>query len=220
MSKRRERRGRTPLIDQAKIEAAVRRVARREPLGMRGVADELGVDVSTLYRHVGGVDALRQIAATLAAPSVKAWPKPEGESWQSWLRALAGAYRNALRDHPDLIDFAHTALDPDYERLEQATRILVGFGFETRAAGFAHGFIINTVVGYVHQERREEDLLDAGRPAAARFAQAVATDRGGARLSSLRSLDLGPKDFDADAAFERFLTYAIDGIAAQPGAPA
>ena len=35
----------------------------------------------------------------------------------------------------------------------------------------------------------------------------------------LRNVDFGPKDFDPDTAFERFLQYAIDGIAAQPGAP-
>jgi hypothetical protein len=215
----RARRGRTPALDAAKIAKAVGRVGRREGLSMRAVADELAVDVTTLYRHVGGVDALRQIGARLAAPSVSEWPSPQGETWQSWLTALARYYRRALRASPDLIEFAHSALDPDFARLEHATQILVGFGFRPRDAGFAHGFVINQVVGYVHQEQREAESSARGRSAVTRYVEALAADRATGRLDTLRRLALGPADFAPDAAFERFLRYAIDGIAAQPGAP-
>jgi hypothetical protein len=186
---------------------------------MRAVADALAVDVTTLYRHVGGVAALRQIGARLAAPTVADWPSPEGATWQTWLAQLARDYRSALRDNPDLVEFADSALDPDFERLEHATRILVGFGFDPRSAGFAHGFVMNHVVGYVRQEQREAESSAQGRSAAARYAQALAADRGQRRLTTLNSLALGPADFEPDAAFERFLRYAIYGIAAQPGAP-
>jgi AcrR family transcriptional regulator len=216
----RVRRGRPPALDAAKIASAVRRVRRREGLTMHAVADELGVDVTTLYRHVGGVEALRQLGARLAAPSVKDWPSPEGETWQGWLAGLARYYRSALRKSPDLIEFVHSALDPDFQRLEHATRILVGFGFEPRAAGFAHGFVMNHVVGYVHQEQREAELSAQGRSAVARFVQALVSDREVGRLVTLKNLALGAADFEPDAAFERLLQYAIDGIAAQPGAPA
>ena len=219
MSAARARRGRSPSLDPAKIARAVQRVHRRERLTMRAVSQELAVDLTTLYRHVGGVDALRQIGARLAAPTVQEWPSPERATWQSWLAELARYYRGALRAHPDLIEFAHSALDPDFERLEHATRILVGFGFEPRAAGFAHGFVINLVVGYVQQEEREAEQTARGRSAVARYVQALAADRGVGRLATLKSLELGAADFEPDAAFERFLRYAIDGIAAQPGAP-
>ena len=218
MTARKVRRGR-PSLDGARIASAVQRVRRRERLTMRAVSDELAVDLTTLYRHVGGVDALRQIGAQLAAPTIQEWPSPEGATWQSWLADLARYYRGALRSHPDLIEFAHSALDPDFERLEHATRILVGFGFEPRAAGFAHGFVINLVVGYVQQEEREAEQAASGRSAVARYVQALATDHGVGRLATLASLALGSADFEPDAAFERFLRYAIDGIAAQPGAP-
>lgn len=186
---------------------------------MRAVASELAVDITTLYRHVGGVDALRQIGARLAAPSVREWPSPEGATWQTWLAELARYYRRALRENPDLTEFAHSALDPDFERLEHATRILVGFGFAPREAGFAHGFVINQVVGYVHQEQREAESSAQGRSAVTRYLQALAADRGTGRLATLNRLALGSADFEPDSAFERFLRYAIDGIAAQAGAP-
>ena len=183
----RARRGRAPALDAAKIAKAVPRVGRREGLTMRAVADALEVDMTTLYRHVGGVAALRQIGARLAAPTVTEWPSPEGETWQSWLAELARYYRGALRRNPDLIEFADSALDPDFQRLEHATRILVGFGFDPRAAGFAHGFVINQVVGYVHQEQREAELSAQGRSAVARYVQALASDRGDGRLATLRA---------------------------------
>src|SRR5262245_7101057 len=117
----RARRGRTPALDPAKIAKAVRRVGRREALSMRAVADALAVDVTTLYRHVGGVAALRQIGARLTAPTVADWPSPDGATWQTWLAELARYYRRALSENPDLIEFADSALDPDFERLEHAT---------------------------------------------------------------------------------------------------
>jgi len=195
-----------------------------ERLDERSARNSLTVEDVVLHRLArraprGRPQALRQIGAQLAAPTIQEWPSPEGATWQSWLADLARYYRGALRSHPDLIEFAHSALDPDFERLEHATRILVGFGFEPRAAGFAHGFVINLVVGYVQQEEREAEQTASGRSAVARYVQALATDHGVGRLATLASLALGSADFEPDAAFERFLRYAIDGIAAQPGAP-
>jgi AcrR family transcriptional regulator len=200
------------------IADAVRRVGAREALTMRAVADELAVDVTTLYRHVGGVDALRQIGASLAAPSIRVWPSPAGETWRTWLVALARSYRNALRENPDLLEFAQSALDPDFQRLEHATHVLVDFGFEARTAGFAHALVMNHVVGFVHQERRDWEKVPRGQSAAARFVQALESDREAGRLATLRSLELGPRDFDPDVAFERLLAIAIDGIGVQAGA--
>jgi len=201
------------------IADAIRRVGSREALTMRAVADELEVDVTTVYRHVGGIEELRQIGASLAAPTIGEWPSPAGETWRSWLVALARYYRDALRANLDLLDFAQTALDPDFHRVEHATRILVDFGFEPRTAGFAHALVMNHVVGFVHQERRDREKLARGQSAAIRLMQALESDRDADRLATLRRLELGPKDFDPDVAFERLLGYALDGIAVQPGAP-
>ena len=56
------RRGRNPSIDMAKIENAVREISsKNQELSMKEVADFLGVNVTTLYRHIGGIDGLRRI---------------------------------------------------------------------------------------------------------------------------------------------------------------
>jgi AcrR family transcriptional regulator len=220
MTTTKARRGRTPSVTPDKLTDAVRRVSANEGLSMAAVAGELGVDVTTLYRHVGGLDALRQIGAEVTAPTVGEWPSSDGLSWREWLGALAHYYRGALHRNPDLVEFAHTAIDPDFERFAHATRTLTDFGFETRAAGFAHGFLINTVVGYVAGELREAELIARGESSLSRYVRALEGDRDSDRITTLRQLDLTPSDFDPDSAFERFLRYAIDGIGAQPGVPA
>lgn len=217
--KRRRGPGRTPSVDASQIAEAVRCVGLREGLTMNAVAEELGVDVTTLYRHVGGVDALRQLGARLTAPTVDEWPEAEGKTWQEWLSALARYYRRELRKNPDLVEFAQTALDPDFRRLEHAVRILVDLGFAARPASFAHGFLMTTVVGYVQQELREHELTAQGNSLQARFIRALEVDSDGEQLVRLREIGLSLADFDSDVAFERFLAYAIDGIAAHPGAP-
>jgi hypothetical protein len=186
---------------------------------MQTVADELEVDVTTLYRHVRGVDELRRIWATQVAPTVKTWPDSAGETWESWLGALARYYRVALRDDPDLLEFANAALDPDFEGLERATQVLVDFGFEPRAAVWAHSFLINQVVGFVAQELRDRADAERGKAASQRLFQALEDARQEGRLPMLRSLEFHPKDFEGEAMFDLFLEFVIDGIRAQPGAP-
>lgn len=193
----------------------MRRVGAKGQVTMKSVADVLGVDVTTLYRHVGGVDQLREMWASESAPDVSAWPSAKGETWESWLALMAQYYRAAMIESPDLIEYAHQSLDPDFERLEEATRILVEFGFEPRVAAFAHGFLINNVIGFVHQELRVKDEDARGRPVFAQLFQALEAQREDGRLETLESLELGPKDFDSDTVFERFIGYAIDGLRAQ-----
>ena len=186
---------------------------------MQAVADELQVDVTTLYRHVGGVNELRRIGAKLAAPRVMAWPDTAGETWQSWIGALARYYREALLDKPELIEFANAALDPDFEGLERATQILAEFGFEPRAAVYAHSFLINQVIGFVHQELQDRDDAERGHPAYLRLFRALEAGREASRLVTLRGLDFHPKDFDGDVMFDTFLEYLVEGIGGRPGAP-
>ena len=152
-SRSKSRRGRNPSIDMAKIENAVREIGGNQAdLSMKEVADFLGVNVTTLYRHIGGIDGLRRIRASLSRNDLERLPAAEGHTWQSWLRVVSEYYRSALIQHPDLLDFVQAALDPDFETLEQEASILVSFGFEPRAALLAHSFLITTITGYVHQE--------------------------------------------------------------------
>ncbi|MDH3337347.1 MAG: TetR/AcrR family transcriptional regulator C-terminal domain-containing protein [Gammaproteobacteria bacterium] len=208
------RRGRTPSINRKLIERAVREVGANGEVTMHGVASELGVNVTTLYRHTGGLDALLQMHASNVSTRLPPMPATAGQSWQDWLRSLAEFYRTAFLETPDLLQYAQAALDPDFERLEQATKTLVEYGFSPREAARAHAFLVNTVVGYVHQElQTRAEIAGGSTPTYASLAETLRSDA--SSLPTLSSLSLDDDDFDLDTNFRYFVNYTIDGIAAR-----
>ncbi|MVF13160.1 hypothetical protein FT643_13545 [Ketobacter sp. MCCC 1A13808] len=213
------KRGRTPSIDMDKIAHAVRKVSLDETdISMKDVADHLGVNVTTLYRHVGGIDGLRRIRASLSRNDLPPLPDATGHSWSSWLCVVAEYYRSALLQHPDLLDFVQAALDPDFINLEKEASILVEFGFEPRAALLAHSFLITTITGYVQQELQTiEDTRSGYAPYYSRLFQNL--DAHPERLPTLSNVNLSQRDLDRDLNFKSIVTYAIAGIASQKGAP-
>jgi len=103
-------------------------------------------------------------------------------------------------------------------RLEQATKILTKFGFDARAAVRAHAFLVNNVVGYVHQElQTEAEIAGGSAPTYARLSETL--QQGAEQLPVLSDLHLDETDLDVDINFEYFINYAVTGIAAQDGAP-
>jgi len=213
------KRGRNPSIDMAKIEEAVRSIGEtQEDLTMKEVAEYLGVNVTTLYRHIGGIDGLRRIRAELSHNDLDPVPSPKGRTWKSWLMVLSDYYRKALLDHPDLLDFAQAALDPNFEKLEEEASMLVEYGFEPRAALLAHSVLITTITGYVHQEMQTLSEAAAGYSHYyTRLFQNL--DAHPERLPTLRSVNLSQRDLDRDLNFKALINYTIAGIASQPGAP-
>lgn len=213
------RRGRNPTIDTEKIENAVREIGNgRGDISMKEVADFLGVNVTTLYRHVGGIDGLRRIRASLSRSDLEPLPSPEGRTWQQWLAVLSDYYRRALIQHPDLLDFVQAALDPDFVNLEREASILVAYGFEPRAALLTHSFLITTITGYVHQELQTlEEARSGYAPYYARLFQNL--DAHPERLPTLSAVNLSQRDLDRDLNFKAIIHFAIAGIASQRGAP-
>jgi len=185
---------------------------------MQGVASRLGVNVTTLYRHTGGLDALLQMHASNLSERLGDMPSPHGRSWRDWLRSLADFYRDAFIENPALLQYAQAALDPVFERLERATATLVDYGFGPREAARAHAFLVNNVVGYVHQElQTRAEIAEGSTPTYARLAESLKA--GTDSLPTLSALSLDDDDFDLDTNFRYFVNYTIDGIAARPGAP-
>lgn len=217
-SRTRSKRGRNPSIDMEKIEAAVREVGSDSEMSMKDVAEHLGVNVTTLYRHMGGLEGLQRIRAAQLAESLPEPPQTRGHSWQSWLSALAHYYRDSLLAYPEMLEFAHAALDPDFEKLEQATSALVEFGFTAQAAATAHGFMINNVLGFVHTEMQtQEDAAQGHASLYARLFEKFASQP--ERLPTLRSLNISEEMFSRDLNFEVYLKFMIAGIEAQRGVP-
>ena len=203
--------GRNPSIDRESIEAAVRKVGTKGPVSVNKVAAELGVNVTTVYRHTGGLEGLKRIHALQSFESRGDAPAHENKTWQQWLTDLADFYRAAFLHNPDLLKYAQAALDPRFVRLEQATRVLVEYGFQPIEAVRAHAFLINNVVGYVHQElqTRQQQLVGT-TPVYIKLMEAVQSDP--ERLPTLNNLKLHDDDLDSDINFKYFMGYAIEGI--------
>lgn len=86
-----------------------------QQLTLATIAQRLGVTVPSLYRHVGGLDALkrdlavlglRELTVTLSAAAV-------GRAGTDALHALADAYREYATKHPGRSVAAVRAPDPD-----------------------------------------------------------------------------------------------------------
>ena len=206
-------RGRTPTLNSELIEKSISDIVDSgEVLTMNGVATELGVNVTTLYRHTGGLEGLRRIHALQVSEKVGIEPSIDDRKWRDWLVDLADFYRQAFLQSPNLLKYAQAALDPEFERLERVTKVLVDYGFSAREAVRAHAFLMNNVVGYVHQELQTIKQSKTGvTPTYSRLSEMLKD--GSDELPTLSGLKLDHHDLDRNSNFYYFIRYAIDAIA-------
>ena len=205
--------GRNPTINRDSIAEAVRATAAQGPVSVNKVAAHLDVNVTTVYRHTGGLEGLRRIHALQSFEAQGEAPAHEGLTWQKWLFKMADFYRDAFLQHSDLLKYAQVALDPRFQRLEQATKVLIGYGFTAQEAVRAHAFLINNVVGYVHQElQTREQQSYGGMPVYLELIEALRSDPD--KLPTLKQVRLEDDDVDSERNFKFFIGYAIEGIQA------
>jgi AcrR family transcriptional regulator len=107
------RAGLTPAI----VVAEAARVADQvglDRLTLAAVAQQLGVALPSLYKHIRGIDALQQQLAIRALNEVteRVTDATVGRSGQAALQALARAYRDYARSHPGSYPATLRAPDP------------------------------------------------------------------------------------------------------------
>jgi AcrR family transcriptional regulator len=95
------KRGGPRTLTEAQIVEAVRLAAsvRLENASMRGLADELGVPVMTIYNDVANKDALHELVMDSVLARVKG-PGPDDGTWEERLRLLEREARTALAHLP------------------------------------------------------------------------------------------------------------------------
>ncbi|MGO1507598.1 MAG: TetR/AcrR family transcriptional regulator [Microbacteriaceae bacterium] len=130
------RRGRPPRTSRAAILDATLQVGL-DRATVSGVAERLGVDQSTLYRHVDGVDDMLD-AATALAVSRSEWPDI-GDDWAEYLRDCARAMWAMFSSTPGLAQRLRSMKTVPDEMVEQSFRVVehltneLGFEFQEAA---------------------------------------------------------------------------------------
>ncbi|WP_326568228.1 WHG domain-containing protein [Amycolatopsis rhabdoformis] len=110
-----------------------------EALSLAKVAERAGVATPSLYKHVGGLAALRRlIDLRVAAEMTEALRgAATGRSGDDAIEALADAYRAYLRAHPHRVAALETAPDEGDEELAKATHGVAEVAFAVlRPYGF------------------------------------------------------------------------------------
>jgi TetR/AcrR family tetracycline transcriptional repressor len=148
----RPRAGEERLSRHAILEAALHIVDTEglEAMTMRRLASTLGVNPMSIYHHLPNKAAVFAGLAELVFAQLESTPPDDSIPWQEELKAAAGAYRDALRAHPNLAlqvladtsavsDVVVVTVEPFYRALDRA-------GAEPRQIVEA----VNTIIDFIH----------------------------------------------------------------------
>jgi TetR/AcrR family tetracycline transcriptional repressor len=206
------------LLSRERILKVALRVVDEEGIGalsMRRLGAELGVNPMSIYHHLPDKAAVIAGLVELVFSGMRV-RYPDGSSWQEQVCAWAGAYRDLVRAHPNLVleivtnaaavtEAVLLVNEPLYEALEKAglppTEVV-------RAADsvvdFIHGFAIAEGVQPLGDSFDRRELLErleagaaAGLPATSRVFSALTSEE--AR-------------YDFDRGFEAGLGILLKGI--------
>lgn len=180
---------------------------------MTAVADRLGVDHSSLYRHVSRRSDLVLAAADLAVARLD-W-RSDAREWRAYLETVAAAVWNLNRRHPGLADILRTldVTPPSVVRaFAEATARLEAFGFTRPNAVLVLDSITDMTVDSASGWRR---LARKGRAGRSVGETLVASWTAEARASSAIAPQIG--EFagvltgDPDTWWRRKLGLLLDG---------
>jgi AcrR family transcriptional regulator len=152
----RERPARTPLTQEAIVDAALR-VLEREGAGglsMRRVAEELGTGPASLYWHVANKEQLVNLLVDRVASEVQV-PPPDPARWEEQLKEWIAQARRVFQRYPGVagLTIGRVPVGPNLVRwTEWLLALLRGAGIPDRIAAFA-GDLLGLYLGtYAYEE--------------------------------------------------------------------
>ncbi|MFF7293556.1 TetR/AcrR family transcriptional regulator [Microbacterium sp. NPDC008134] len=151
------RRGRPPLTSREAILDAVLEIGL-DRATTSAIAERLGVDQSTLYRHIAGREDMLDAAVGVAAARA-VWPEP-GDDWAQYLRDCAHAMWDMFAATPGLAQRVRGMTSMPDAFVFQAYRIVeyltVRLGFTFREAAL----IVDTIGDMTADSYLTIELLD------------------------------------------------------------
>jgi AcrR family transcriptional regulator len=156
------------------VEAAVKLATsiRLENVSMRGLAQELGVPVMTIYNYVPNKDALYDLVVSSVLRDVRV-PSPEEGTWEERLKQLERDARRAVAEIPglsldrgDSIEGARLA--------DGVMSILASAGFSADEASLAFAILFTFMVGQIDVD---VEIAEGAGPVAAAIQGAAQVTR-------------------------------------------
>jgi TetR/AcrR family transcriptional regulator, tetracycline repressor protein len=163
----RKRPARTPLSQEAIVDAAFRVLDREGSAGlsMRRVADELRTGPASLYWHVANKDALVDLVIDRVASQVSL-PEPDPDRWQEQLREWLIEVRRVFDRHPGVaaLTLGRIPVGPNLLRWTEWTLgLLRGAGIPDRIAAYA-GDLLGLYLGATGFEAALAPTSSTGEP--------------------------------------------------------
>ncbi len=175
---------------------------------MRGLAEQLGLGVMTLYNYFRTKDELLDSVCGHALQPLQAKPDP-GVSWERQLETAMRGLHLVLADNPGVLEvFAgRSVYGPTLDQVrENLLGILRGAGFPDRQAIHALGALVSYAVGFTVTERARSPKATQSS-AAARFEALPPED-----FPNLVAAAGEYHEYLSEAAFEYGLRHLIDAL--------
>ena len=192
------------------LDVALAQVRERGQAGltMRGLAEELGLGVMTLYNYFRTKEELLDGVCGHALRALRADPDP-GAPWNRQLETAIRDLHLALADNPGVLDVfvTRSVYGPTLDRVrETLLGILRGAGFPDREAVHALGSLVSYAVGFTLTERARSPKTAPVNPAT-RF-RALPPEE----FPHLTSTAEQYREYLSDAAFEYGLRHLIGSL--------
>jgi AcrR family transcriptional regulator len=146
---------RTPLSRERVLQTAFERTDKEgvEALSMRKLAQELGVEAMSLYRHVRNKSDIVDGMADLVFGEIGL--PPPGPDWKTAMRRRAIAARDVLARHPWAIELMESRSTPGPATLQHHDAVLAclrAAGFSIAMAAHAYSVLDSYIYGFALQQ--------------------------------------------------------------------
>jgi TetR/AcrR family transcriptional regulator, tetracycline repressor protein len=207
-------RGRPRRVSRESIIDAARAMVP-ELLSMQSVADQLGVDRSTINYHFADREELfAVVAASAFGAEMAQYRAPESDRWQEWVAHYSRAVHAALLRHPEFAGYVRLASGTD----SAAFAAVEGLISKLASAGFGERDVVQSVAyisEVVHAAARNEILArSGGHPQGAELEQFLSLQPEESVPGLRRLLELDPYEYEEH--FEFAVRMIVAGLESLP----